>query len=153
MRVRARKIEWLIAVSILLVNPPAQGASRALDDLVAAVLRNGPDGRLPPHLSLVLGIGTGATPVAVKQAVLRERSEMRVFNVCVANHDDIVILRTDESEHNTKAFLLSRSGKLRSAVYYHAGEQPRRIPVTQAGAGAAAEVKFWTVPARLAPAP
>ena len=82
MRIHDTKLQWTIGVIAIVVFLSAHGAGRGLDDLIESVLRSGRDGRLPPHLSLVLGLGTGDTPLEVKQAVLREGPEMRVFNVC-----------------------------------------------------------------------
>jgi hypothetical protein len=142
---------WIVGLFAVIANPAAQSANRGLDGLIDSVLRSGHDGRLPPHLSLVLGIGAGDVPLEVRQAVVRNGPEVRAFNVCVANHGDIVILRTNEATQNTKAFLLSTTGKLRSAVSYHTGGQARHIPAAEAGIAAADEVKFWTLPAQHAP--
>jgi hypothetical protein len=145
---------WIIGAFALLANVGAQGAGPALDGLIDSVLRSGRDGELPPHLSLVLGLASGDAPLAVKQAVLRDGSDVRVFNVCVANHKDIVILRTNEQERNTKAYLVSAKGNLRKAVSFEAGGQPQPIPAAQARAATAAEIQFWVgLGQRLAPAP
>ena len=128
----------------MLLNPSAHSARPGLENLIDSVLRSGRDGQLPPHLSLVLGIGSGDAPLPVKQAVLRDGPEVRVFNVCVANHQDIVLLRTNELQQSTTAYLLSTAGKLRRAVSFRAGEQPLQTPVAKADAASAEEVKFWT---------
>lgn len=128
----------------MLLNLSAHSARPGLEDLINTVLRSGRDGQLPPHLSLVLGIGFGDAPLPVKQAVLRDGPEARVFNVCVANHQDIVILRTNGLQQGTKAFLLSTTGKLLRAVSFRAGEQPMQTTVAEAHAASAEEVKFWT---------
>ena len=138
------KSAWAIGAFALLFNLSAQGTRPGLDDLIDSVLRNGRDGHLPPHLSLVLGLGTGDAPLEVKQAVLREGPEVRVFNVCVADHKNIVMLRTNEQKKITKAYLISTTGDLRKAVSYEAGEQPHLTPKEAASAAAADEIKFWT---------
>jgi hypothetical protein len=134
---------WSVALFVVLANPPAHAAPTGLGNLADTVLQKGLDAQLPPHLSLVLGIGTGDA-LAVKQAVLREGVEVRVFNVCVANPEDIVILRTNEQKRTTRAFLVSRGGKLRKAVTYEGGGPPRETPPAQAAAALAAELQFWT---------
>ncbi|MGH8277289.1 MAG: hypothetical protein ACRETH_11400 [Steroidobacteraceae bacterium] len=135
---------WSVAACAVLACLAAYAAPAAgLGNLADTVLQKGADARLPPNLSLVLGIGTGEA-LAVKQAVLREGAEVRVFNVCVANPQDIVMLHTNEHERTTRAFLLSRDGKLRKAVAFRAGGPPRVTPPAQAKAGFAAELKFWT---------
>jgi hypothetical protein len=135
---------WVIGTLAMLFNVSAHGTGPGLDDLIASVLRNGRDGQLPPHLSLVLGLGSGDAPLEVKQAVLREGSEVRVFNVSVADHKNIVILRTNEQKHSTKAYLVTTNGKLRKAVSYEAGGEPHMTQKAAAGGAAADEIKFWT---------
>jgi hypothetical protein len=138
-----KRTAWILGVFAMTVSLSAQVARTGLNDLIESVLRNGKDGQLPPHLSLVLGLGTGDAPLGVKQAVLREGHEVRVFNVSIANHQDIIILRTDEQDGNTQAYLISASGKLRKAVSYHVGAQTRRTPTSEARAASAEEIKFW----------
>jgi len=143
MPISLRKLGLGIVALAVLACAPAAGAGVGLGGLVDAVLQKGLDGQLPPHLSLVLGIGKGNS-VAVKQAVLREGFRVRVFNVSVANHKDIVILHTNEQTRTTEAYLVSSAGKLRTAVSYEAGGQPQVMPPNQARAAVAAEIKFWT---------
>ena len=142
MQIDVRNVFWSIGL-LALISLPAHGANPILDGLVDSVLRHGRDGQLPPHLSRVLGIG-GDTAVDVKQAVLRDGPEVRVFNVCVANHKNVVILRTNEQERITKAYLVSAAGRLRLAVSFHAGGQTRQTPTAEASAALADEIKFWT---------
>lgn len=144
MRTNSRKLARLFGLCAVLVVLAAHSARPKLGDVIDSVLRNGRNGQLPPHLSLVLGIGSGEAPLEVKQAVLRNGSEVRVFKVCVANHENIVILRVNELQGNTKAYLVSTSGKLRKAVSFRAGEQPQQTPAAEADAASAEEIKFWT---------
>ena len=152
MRIDIRKAGWLFGMLAISAHLAAQGSDHpvrgtgpaTLAEVIDTVARDGRDGQLPPHLSLVLGLGDGSAPLHVKQAVLREGSEVRVFNVSSADRKDVVILNTDEKHQSTKAYLLSRGGSLRDAVSYRAGEQPQRMPAAEAKAAAAAEIKFWT---------
>jgi hypothetical protein len=132
-----------IAVLTLLISLPVLGGSGKFQDLADMVSHRGVDAQLPPHLSLVLGIGTGEA-LPVKQAVLREETVVRTFNVCVANPKDIVIVRTEEKERTSQAFLVSSGGKLRKAVAFREGGTAQPIPSANATAGLAAEVKFWS---------
>ena len=143
MPISLRKLGLGIAALAVLTCAPAAGAGVGLGGLVDAVLLKGLDGQLPPHLSLMLGIGKGNS-VAVKQAVLRAGPRVRVFNVSVANHQDIVILQTNEQTRTTEAYLVSSAGKLRTAVSYEAGGQPHVMPRSQALTAVTAEIKFWT---------
>jgi NADPH-dependent glutamate synthase beta subunit-like oxidoreductase len=145
MRIDLRRAAWVAGVcAVLLIHAPAKGAHPALDAVIDSVLRNGRNGQLPPHLSLVLGIGAGDAPLDVKQAVIRTGPEVRVFNVCVANHKDIVILRTNEEQRTTRAYLFSTAGKLRKAVSFVAAGPPQLTPAPEAKAALADELTFWT---------
>ena len=139
-----KQLSWIVAALAALLSLQALGAHPGFNEVAGSVLHNGLDGQLPPHLSLVLGIGSGEAPLKVKQAVLREGPEVRVFNVSVVNPKDIVILRTNELQQTTKAYLLSTTGKLRMAVAFRAGEPTQQIPSADAKAAAADEVQFWS---------
>jgi hypothetical protein len=142
--IEKRQWGWIAGTLAVLLSLQALGAGSGLDAVTQSVLHHGRDGQLPPHLSLVLGIAKADAPVFVKQAVLREGPNVRVFNVSLANPKDIVILRTNEQERTTKAYLLSATGKLRLAVSYHAGEPTQPIPTAIAIADSAAEINYWT---------
>jgi len=140
LRIDIRKLSLLV---VMLAGLSAHPAGSRLGVLIDSVLHQGLNAQLPPHLALVLGIGTGVEPLAVKQAVLRDWPEVRVFNVSAPNHKDIVILRTNEKERTTMAYLVSTTGKLRKAVFFHAEEQARQIPAAEANAALRDEIKFW----------
>jgi hypothetical protein len=134
---------WLVVALSMAAAISAQGESRTLEGLVDAVVRNGPDSMLPAHLSVVLGLSRGEQKTPVKQAVIHDLHTVRTFNVCTANHDDLVILTYDEQRKSTKAYLLARSGELRRAVDYQAGGAPHERSPADARADFAREFKFW----------
>jgi hypothetical protein len=140
----AGKRAWLIVAIAMAAILPAQSATRPLEELVEAVIRKGPDGMLPAHLSVVLGVSQIERPTAVKQAVIRHASVVRTFNVCTGNHDDVVILTYDELSHDTKAYLTSATGKLRKAVYYQPGAAANERSLADARGDFASEITFWT---------
>jgi hypothetical protein len=122
----------------------AYGATTAISALVDQVLAKGPATNLPPHLSLVLGLGTGVDGVAVKQAVMRSGPDVRVFNVCVSDPQKLVILHADEMRNLTAAYLFSPDSKLSKAVRYDAGGSPVEIPKAEADKAFAKEIHYWT---------
>jgi hypothetical protein len=65
------------------------GASPSLSALLEAVTRNGLNGQLPAHLSLVLGLGKTGETTAVNQIVIRDGHTVRAFNVCTADRDEL----------------------------------------------------------------
>jgi hypothetical protein len=121
----------------------AHGAPRSLGDLIDAVIRQGPASQLPAHLSVVLGVSRMEQPTAVKQAVMREAETVRTFNVCTANHDDVVMITYNEQSRSSKAYLMSPAGKLRKAVSFQAGAPAIERSLQEARSDFAAEVKFW----------
>lgn len=123
------------------------------DQLVDATVRKGPVGELPPRLSVVLGVSALEQKTAVKQAVIREGPAVHVFNVCAANHRDLVILTHNDQDQSTKAYLLFADGRLRKAVFFRGGEPVQVRSIPEARDDFAAELKFWTdFSTRLAPA-
>jgi hypothetical protein len=135
---------WLIVAVAVAAMLSAHGATKSLAGLVDAVLRNGPNSQLPAHLSVVLGVSRLEQATAVKQAVMRNGSVVRTFNVCTADHDDIVLITYDEQRRSSKAYLVSPAGALRKAVSYQAGAPASERSLTDAARDFANEIKFWT---------
>jgi hypothetical protein len=138
------KRTWPLLAILAAALAWAQGAPHPLQGVIDAVVRSGPDGELPAHLSLVLGLNKGELGTAVKQAVMREGAVVRTFNVRAANHQDVVMMAYDEQSRSMKAYLVSPEGKLRKAVAYQAGAPATERSAADARRDFAAEVKFWT---------
>ncbi len=137
------RARWCAALAMAVVLS-AQGATHPLEALVDAVVRKGPDGELPAHLSAVLGVNGVNQRAAVKQAVVRDGANVRTFNVCTANRNDLIILTYNEQSQSTKAYLVSTTGALRKAVDYHTGAAAHERSLADARGDFAAELKFWT---------
>jgi voltage-gated potassium channel Kch len=140
----AGKRAWLIVAVAMAAFLPAQSATRSLEVFIEAVIRNGLEGKLPAHLSVVLGVSQIERQTAVKQAVIRNASMVRTFNVCTGKHDDVVILTYDELSHATKAYLTSATGKLRKAVDYQPGAAANERSLADASSDFTNEITFWT---------
>ena len=112
--------------------------------LTQQALAAGYPATLPPNLSMVLGLATQGKSVKVKQLVTRAEQKVRTFNVSVAHHRDLVILFVDEGTQATVAYLLGPGGRLRKAVSYQIGAQPRELSASEAHAGYVAEVRYWS---------
>ena len=141
--VKAQMVWWLLASAMLSILP-AHGAGSSLATLVDAVLRKGPNSQLPAHLSAVLGVSRLEQATPVKQAVMRDGSVVRTFNVCTAHHGDIVLITYDEQSRSSKAYLVSPAGALRKAVSYQAGAPASERSHADAAHDFANEIKFWT---------
>jgi hypothetical protein len=134
---------WLVVGFALFATASAYGAA-SLASLIDEVMRKGPASQLPAHLSMVLGLSVIEQPTAVKQAVLRDGDTVRTFNVCTANHSDVVMITYNEKSRSSKAYLVSPAGNLRKAVSFKAGAPATERSPREAGADFAAEIKFWT---------
>jgi hypothetical protein len=135
---------WLVIVVTLAAAIAARGTTtHSLKPLIDSVIRNGPESQLPAHLSVTIGVSQVEQTTAVKQAVVRNGAVVRTFNVCVANHDDVVILTYDEQSRSTKAYLSSATGTLRKAVSYQAGAPATVRPLPAARDDFAKEINFW----------
>jgi hypothetical protein len=139
-----RSRSWLIVAVAMAAILAAHGAAASLAGLVDAVVANGPESRLPAHLSVVLGISRAERETAVKQAVIRDGQTVHTFNVCAAKHDDIVIMSFNEQDRSTKAYLVSAAGVLRKAVSYQAGDPANERSLAEARGDFANEIKLWT---------
>jgi hypothetical protein len=141
--VKGKTAWWVIAAAMASILS-AHGVDGSLAKLVDAVLRNGPNGELPAHLSVVLGVSRLERPTAVKQAVMRDGHMVRTINVCTSNHADVVFIAYDEQSHSSKAYLVSPSGPLRKAVSYQAGAPANERSLADASSDFANEIKFWS---------
>jgi hypothetical protein len=141
---RAGKPVWWVVMLAMTAILSAQSATLPLQGLIDAVVRYGPDSQLPARLSIVLGVSQVENTTPVKQAVIRDGQLVRTFNVCAANHDNVVMLTHDEQSQSTKAYLTSAAGKLRKAVQYQAGGAASERSLADARGDYAAELALWT---------
>ena len=110
----------------------------------ARVQSQGTIASLPPHLSMVLGLGDGKQELAVRQAGKRAGQEVHTFNVAQPHKQPLVVLMDyNEESKVVQAFLLKSGGSLDKAVTYSAGAQPQPIPDSQALNALHKELKFW----------
>jgi hypothetical protein len=142
--VTGKRVLTVAAVVAIAAILSAHGATHSLRALVDAVVKDGLDARLPAHLSVILGVAPVERATAVKQAVIRDGHTVHTFNVCVANHGDLVILTHDDQSRATKAYLVSAAGELRKAVSYQPGAPANERTQPAAGSDFSGELKFWT---------
>jgi hypothetical protein len=109
------------------------------------VLRQGHEVALPPHLALVLGLGGGEAPVAVKQLGIQTPQEVQTFNVCsVKGRTVVVLLRYERETQITHAFLLGSGAKLQKAVIYKTGAEPALLSNADARNPFQQELQYWS---------
>ena len=142
---RARLSATFLCLVGALLALQAQGEVPWLKAFTDRVQRQGLEATLPPHLALVLGLGGGETPVAVKQLATQTPQEVETFNVCSAKEKTVVVLlRYDRETQITHAFLLGSGAKLQKAVTYKAGAEPVVLSGTGARNAFQKELQYWS---------
>jgi hypothetical protein len=131
----------------LAADPPTPWAQT----LTQQALSTGFLARLPPNVSVVLGLAKPDEGTDVRQLLAKDGHRIRTFNVSVASHSDLVVFNVDAQSGATRAYLLSPDGQLRKAVSYQAGAEAQPIPPADAKAGFAHETHYWSARAKKAP--
>ena len=144
-----KHILWL---TLLLLVPAAGSApaadTRELSTLIAQAQQIGKDSRLPPHLVEILGLGTHAGGLAVRQLVMHQGKTVRAFNVSTESSQDLVIFNYDETSKTSLVYLLTPGAKLRRAVSYTAGAESHVLTRADARRSFEAELDYWLATAR-----
>jgi len=109
--------------------------------------------RLPPTVSVALGLAKGNEGTDVRQLISKSGHQVRTFNVCVARQGDLVVFNVDARTGATVAYLIGADARLRKAVSYQAGGEAREISAANASPGLAREARFWSARARQTAAP
>jgi hypothetical protein len=148
MRKHLRGIVWLMLVAATLCAGALEAATPWVQTLTQEALDNGFLSRLPPNVSLVLGLAKPQEGTDVRQLVSKEGHKVRTFNVSVANHADVVLFNVNTQSAATIAYLITPEGQLRKAVSYQSGGQARELSQAEAKAGFSHEKQFWSARAR-----
>jgi hypothetical protein len=131
--------------------PAAPAGPAWVASLTQQALASGFLTRLPPTVSVALGLAKGSEGTDVRQLISKSGHQVRTFNVCVAKQSDLVIFDVDARAGKTGAWLLGPDGQMRKAVSYQAGGEAREMAVADARAGLARETRFWSGRARQTP--
>jgi hypothetical protein len=148
-------IRWS-ALSALLLAHGVLGAelnsARLLSGLVQQAVSGRQEARLPPHLSVLLGISVSETATPVWQLSRKSSDALRLFNVCQNNHDNVV-LTTLRAGNQSAAYLMSASGVLLKAIVYQVGGATQELSLAEARKPFARQRDFWLDQARRPGAP
>jgi hypothetical protein len=156
-RVRLRGLVVLAVLVSAVVIRPAAGQARPSPGprgrkrmALAAekTFREGVHGKLPPHISTLLGISR-ETECPVMQNAVRTGKVVQGFDVSVANQKDIVLFVVDEAAKDQTLYLTSPAGTLRKVVAVKAGVGDVARITDNDRAAFAKEKQFWLD--RLAP--
>jgi hypothetical protein len=151
MREHLRRTGWLTLAAAILCAGALEAASTPwAQTLTQQALDSGFLSRLPPNVSVVLGLAKPQEGTDVRQLVSKEGHQVRTFNVSVANHAELVIFDVNAQSGATIAYLLTPDGQLLKAVSYQSGGQARELSQAEAKAGFAHEKQFWSARARKA---
>jgi hypothetical protein len=129
------------------------GAARWTERLTQQALDSGFLTRLPPTVSLALGLAKAKEGTDVRQLINKSGHQVRTFNVSVARHEDLVLFSVDAQTGATAAYLVGPDARLRKAVSYQAGKEAEEMPAADARAGFTREARFWAARARQPPPP
>jgi hypothetical protein len=134
-------------VAIALVCSSAMSVHAAegwIERLAGRVATEGASTSVPPHLALVLGIGSGETAVPARQLVERAGTHVRIFEVAEAKGARVILLiHYDEASRLTEALHVRANGTLKQAVTYAAGAQPKEVPADKASALLGEALAYW----------
>jgi hypothetical protein len=123
------------------------------DSLARQAIATGFLTRLPPTVSVALGLAKAKEGTDVRQLLTKTGHQVRTFNVSVAKNSDLVLFTVDARTGATVAYLIGPDAQLRKAVSYQAGAEAQEMPATDARAGLAREARFWAARAKHPAAP
>jgi hypothetical protein len=126
----------------------AAGNPSWTDALTRQALASGYLTRLPPTVSVALGLAKAKEGTDVRQLLTKSGHQVRTFNVSVAKNSDLVLFTVDAHSGATAAYLIGPDAQLRKAVSYQAGAEAQEMPATDARAGLAREARFWSARAK-----
>ena len=142
------------ALAMLAIAATATAATPAwTESLTRQALASGYLTRLPPTVSVALGLANAKEGSDVRQLISKSGHQVRTFNVSVARNSDVVLFTVDARTGATSAYLIGPDAQLRKAVSYQAGAEAQDMPATGARAGLAREARFWSSRAKRAAAP
>jgi hypothetical protein len=133
-----------IGLACALWIAPVLAAAPWLPDLIEHAVASGVDAKLPPVLSVVLGVTSREQATPVRQIVVHADRKVRTFNVCASDHNKLVLASVDEQTQVTTAFLVSPKGNLRKGVAYTAGNPAELLSDEAARPALARELEYWS---------
>ena len=141
------------ALAMIAIAATAAAAPAWTESLARQALASGYLTRLPPTVSVALGLAKAKEGSDVRQLISKSGHQVRTFNVSVARNSDVVLFTVDARTGATNAYLIGPDAQLRKAVSYQAGAEAQDMPATEARAGLAREARFWSSRAKHAAAP
>jgi hypothetical protein len=152
MRDQLRMIGMVALITTALFSGAPEAASPWAQTLSQQALDNGFLTRLPPSVSVALGLAKAQEGTDVRQILTKQGHQVRTFNVSVANHADLIVLDLNAQSGATLAYLCAPDGKLRKAVSYQPPGEPKTLSTSEAQAGFNRQKQYWSARAKAVPA-
>ena len=99
---------------------PSPQARKRMARAVDKTLQQGLHGKLPPHLSTLLGLSK-EEECLVMQGVVRTGKTVQGLDVSTANKNDVVLFVVSETTNDQTLYLTSKEGVLRKVVVVEEG--------------------------------
>ena len=125
---------------------PSTSGSRTRDRIERAadtVLTAGLHAKIPPHVSVMLGISPDRNECPVSQRFERDGKVVRGFNVSLADKNNIVLFITDEAANEQTYYLTSSRGELRKVVAVREGTGHDLRITSKEKAAFHIELQYW----------
>lgn len=133
---------WIPVSLTVAQTAPAVKPQPRFATAVEAVLTQGHQASLPPHISHLLGISPHEEEVPVRQFV--QMGELvKGFEVSLADENDVVIFVENRAQKETTFYLASAHGTLRKVVSVQEGVGHDRAPNATDHKAFAVEKQFW----------
>lgn len=143
MRTEQTRWSWLTALVLMHGALGAEANSATLlSGLVQQAVTGRQEARLPPHLSVLLGVSASESSTPVWQLSRKSSSALRLFNVCQDNHDNVVLITTG-ADNQSAAYLMSAGGVLLKAIVYQVGGATQEPSLAQANKAFRQQRDFW----------
>lgn len=109
---------------------------------VERTVNEGLQGKLPPHISTLLGL-TKEADCPVMQGVVRTGNVVQGFDVSIANKNDVVLFVVNGATNDQTLYLTSRDGTLRKVVKVDKGEGQIKSITAEDRKAFEKERQFW----------
>jgi hypothetical protein len=143
-----RVVAFLLTVATFLVagqapSAPGYATRERIARAADTVLTAGPQAKIPPHVSDMLGISSDQKECEVSQRFERNGKVVRGFDVSRADKSNIVLFVVDEAKNEQTFYLTSGRGTLRRVLAVREGTG-HVLPVTaKEKAVFEKELQFW----------
>ena len=113
-------VMFVSATQAQVAPSPGPQARKRMVRAVDKTLQEGFHGKLPPHISTLLGLSK-EEECNVMQGVVRTGKVVQGFDVSTANKNDVVVFVVNETTNDQTLYMTSKEGVLRKVVIVEKG--------------------------------